>query len=87
MSKIANYICFDLQGPLSPRDSARDLMQLNDGGGRIFEVISRYDGMVRQEERTDYEPGPTLLAGRVRRSCTYSTGAPAISAASAITPR
>src|SRR5258708_2274076 len=32
-------------------------------------------------------PGPMLRAGRVRRSCTYSPGAPAISAASAITPR
>ncbi len=31
--------------------------------------------------------GPMLRAGRVRRSCTYSSGAPAISAASAITPR
>ena len=32
-------------------------------------------------------PGPMLRAGRVRRSCTYSPGAPAISAASAMTPR
>ena len=32
-------------------------------------------------------PGPMLRAGRVRRSWTYSAGAPAISAASAITPR
>lgn len=61
MSKIANYICFDLQGPLSPRDIAHDLMQLNDGGGRIFEVISRYDGLIRREERPDYEPGDIMF--------------------------
>ena len=39
------------------------------------------------EREGRYVPGPMLRAGRVRRSCTYSAGAPAISAASAITPR
>ncbi len=35
----------------------------------------------------DVVPGPTLRLFLVRRSRTYSAGAPAISAASAMTPR
>ncbi len=35
-------------------------MQLFPDGGRIFEVISRYDDLLALEEREDYEPGDTL---------------------------
>ncbi len=57
---MANYIAFDLEGPLSPRDNAYDLMKLFPNGDRIFEVISRYDDLLTLEERKDYEPGDTL---------------------------
>ncbi|MFQ6121936.1 MAG: hypothetical protein ACE5LA_02625 [Dehalococcoidales bacterium] len=55
-----NFICFDLEGPLSPQDNAYELMKLFPNGGKIFEVISRYDDLLTLEEREDYEPGDTL---------------------------
>ncbi len=55
-----NLICFDLEGPLSPRDNAYELMKLFPDGGKIFEVISRYDDLLTLESRPDYEPGDTL---------------------------
>ena len=55
-----NFICFDLEGPLSPQDNAYELMRLFPNGGKIFEVISRYDDLLTLEEREDYEPGDTL---------------------------
>jgi len=55
-----NFICFDLEGPLSPQDNAYDLMKLFPDGDRIFEVISRYDDLLTLEEREGYEPGDTL---------------------------
>ena len=55
-----NFICFDLEGPLSPQDNAYELMKLIPDGDRIFEVISRYDDLLTLEEREDYEPGDTL---------------------------
>ena len=55
-----NSIAFDLEGPLSPQDNAYELMKLFPNGGRIFEVISRYDDLLTLEEREDYEPGDTL---------------------------
>jgi energy-converting hydrogenase A subunit R len=57
---MANYIAFDLEGPLSPRDNAYDLMKLFPDGDKIFEVISRYDDLLTLEEKADYEPGDTL---------------------------
>jgi len=57
---MANFICFDLEGPLSPQDNAYDLMKLFPNGDRVFEVISRYDDLLTLEERPDYEPGDTL---------------------------
>ena len=57
---MANLICFDLEGPLSPQDNAYELMKLFPNGERIFEVISRYDDLLTLEERADYEPGDTL---------------------------
>jgi len=55
-----NFICFDLEGPLSPQDNAYELMKLFPRGDKIFEVISRYDDLLTLEERGDYEPGDTL---------------------------
>ena len=57
---MANFICFDLEGPLSPQDNAYELMKLFPYGDKIFEVISRYDDLLALEEREDYEPGDTL---------------------------
>ncbi len=57
---MANSICFDLEGPLSPQDNAYELMKLFPNGDRIFEVISRYDDLLTLAEREDYEPGDTL---------------------------
>jgi energy-converting hydrogenase A subunit R len=57
---MANFICFDLEGPLSPQDNAYELMKLFPNGDRIFKVISRYDDLLTLEEREDYEPGDTL---------------------------
>jgi len=57
---INKFICFDLEGPLSPQDNAYELMKLFPNGDRIFEVISRYDDLLTLEEREDYEPGDTL---------------------------
>jgi len=55
-----NFICFDLEGPLSPKDNAYELMKLFPNGDRIFEVISRYDDLLTLEEKEDYEPGDSL---------------------------
>ena len=55
-----NFICFDLEGPLSPQDNAYELMKLVTNGDHIFEVISRYDDLLTLEGKEDYEPGDTL---------------------------
>ncbi len=55
-----NFICFDLEGPLSPQDNAYELMKLIPDGGRIFEVISRYDDLLAIQGKKGYEPGDTL---------------------------
>ena len=57
---MMNYICFDLEGPLSPQDNAYDLMKLFPGGDKIFEIISRYDDILTIEKKENYEPGDTL---------------------------
>ncbi|MFP3974856.1 MAG: HAD hydrolase family protein [Chloroflexota bacterium] len=54
------FICFDLEGPLSPQDNAYELMKSIPNGGHIFEVISRYDDLITFERRENYEPGDTL---------------------------
>ena len=40
-----NLICFDLEGPLAPQGNAYELMMLFPRGGKIFEAISRGDGV------------------------------------------
>lgn len=57
---MANFIAFDLEGPLSPQDNAFELMKLFPNGDRIFQVISYYDDLLTLEGRPDYEPGDTL---------------------------
>ncbi|MBI2860934.1 MAG: HAD hydrolase family protein [Chloroflexi bacterium] len=57
---MANFIAFDLEGPLSPRDNAYELMKLFHDGEKVFEVISRYDDLLTLEGREGYEPGDTL---------------------------
>jgi energy-converting hydrogenase A subunit R len=57
---MANFIAFDLEGPLSPQDNAFELMKLFPNGDRIFKVISYYDDLLTLEGRADYEPGDTL---------------------------
>ena len=57
---MSRFICFDLEGPLSPQDNAYELMKLFPQGDRVFEIISRYDDLLTLEERPDYEPGDTL---------------------------
>jgi len=44
-----NFICFDLEGPLSPQDNAYELMKLFPDGDKVFEVISRYDDLLTLE--------------------------------------
>lgn len=53
-------IAFDLEGPLAPQDNAYELMKALPDGGRLFQVISRYDDLLTLEGRQDYEPGETL---------------------------
>lgn len=57
---MANFIAFDLEGPLSPQDNAYELTKLFPNGDKLFEVISRYDDLLTLEGRPDYEPGDTL---------------------------
>jgi energy-converting hydrogenase A subunit R len=55
-----NLIFFDLEGPLATQDNAYELMRLFPTGGKIFEVISRYDDLLTLENKPGYEPGDTL---------------------------
>ncbi|MBI4300429.1 MAG: hypothetical protein HY677_04775 [Chloroflexi bacterium] len=68
------FVCFDLEGPLSPQDNAFQVMRAIPRGQDIFQVISRYDDiLVLEPERRceptkadakarldDYQPGDTL---------------------------
>lgn len=53
-------IFFDLEGPISPQDNAYEVLGLARDGGRVFEVISKYDDILTLEGRENYEPGDTL---------------------------
>ncbi|MFH1560665.1 MAG: hypothetical protein ABID84_04580 [Chloroflexota bacterium] len=56
-----SFICFDLEGPLSPQDNAYELMRRIPQGDRLFEVISRYDDLLAiSGKRKTYQPGDTL---------------------------
>lgn len=45
---------------MSPQDNAYEVMRLIPDGGKVFEVISRYDDLLALEGREGYEPGDTL---------------------------
>ena len=60
MSVTNNYICFDLEGPLSPQDNAYELMKLIPDGDKVFEVISRYDDLLALANKE-----PIVMAGPV----------------------
>lgn len=53
-------IAFDLEGPLSPQDNAYELIKILPDGGKLFQVISRYDDLLAASRRRDYEPGDAL---------------------------
>lgn len=53
-------IFFDLEGPISPQDNAYEVLGLAKNGGKVFEVISKYDDILTLEGRENYEPGDTL---------------------------
>ena len=54
---MANYIAFNLEGTLTPDDSARGLLALIPDGDRILEVLSRYESLLLAENREGYESG------------------------------
>lgn len=60
MPKSNQFIAFDMEGPLTPEDSAYDFMSLVPCGQHLFEVISYYDDILALEGKEDYQPGYTL---------------------------
>jgi energy-converting hydrogenase A subunit R len=57
---LNNFICFALEGPLSPQESTYELMRLLPNGDQVLGIISRYDDLLLKEERAGYEPGDIL---------------------------
>ena len=57
-----NLLFLDMEGPLSIQDNAYEMMEMFPHGGRIFDLVKRYDRLLSQEGRDDYDPGD----GRVR---------------------
>lgn len=53
-------VFFDLEGPLSPQDNAYEVLSCVENGGKIFEILSRYDDIISLEGREGYEAGDTL---------------------------
>lgn len=51
----SRFIVFDLEGPLSPNDSVLELTELLIGGGRLLDVVSRYDELLSVEGRKGHE--------------------------------
>lgn len=49
-----------MEGPLSIHGNARELMKLLPDGALLFDVIRRYDRLLRDEGRDGYEPGDAL---------------------------
>jgi energy-converting hydrogenase A subunit R len=56
-----NLIFFDMEGPLSIQDNAYEMMELFPGGGKIFDLVKRYDRQLSQDNRDDYDPGDGLV--------------------------
>ena len=57
---MTNFICFDLEGPLSPQDHAYEVMRLILDGQKLFEILSHYDDLLTLEGQENHEPGDTL---------------------------
>ncbi len=61
MNEVRNNIYYDLEGPISPQDNARQVFVVYVVmGGRLYPVISRYDDLLTLANREGYEPGDTL---------------------------
>ena len=56
-----NLIFFDMEGPLSIQDNAYEMMEMFPHGGRIFDLVKRYDCQLSMENRDDYDPGDGLV--------------------------
>ncbi len=61
MSSNMNLIFLDMEGPLSVQDNAYEMMELFPDGGRIFDLVKRYDRLLSLEGRDDYDPGDGLV--------------------------
>jgi predicted HAD superfamily phosphohydrolase len=55
-----NFIAFNLEGTLSPQESAAELMKLFPGGDKVYSVISRYDELMKPDRKEGYQPGDIL---------------------------
>ena len=56
-----NLLFLDMEGPLSIQDNAYEMMELFPDGGRIFDLVKRYDRLLSVEGRDDYDPGDGLV--------------------------
>ncbi len=56
-----NLIFFDMEGPLSIQDNAHEMMEMFPHGGKIFDLVKRYDRQLSMENRDDYDPGDGLV--------------------------
>jgi len=56
-----NLIFFDMEGPLSIQDNAHEMMEMFPSGGRIFDLVKRYDRQLSMGNRDDYDPGDGLV--------------------------
>ncbi len=61
MTQVRTAVFFDLEGPLSKEDYAYSLFsEFVAGGKSLYEFLSRYDDLLTEEHRLNYEPGDTL---------------------------
>jgi len=59
---IRDAIYYDLEGPISSQDHAREVCKrFVPNGDRFFAVLSRYDDILALSGREGYEPGDTLM--------------------------
>lgn len=54
---MSSYIAFNLDGTFIKQDSARELMRLFPEGNHVYEIITRYDGLLTVENQPGHEPG------------------------------
>jgi predicted HAD superfamily phosphohydrolase len=58
---VANLLFLDMEGPLSIQDNACEMMNMFPDGGRIFDLVKRYDRLLSLDGRDDYDPGDGLV--------------------------